>query len=350
MKKIIPFILLPLSTLYGIILYIRNKFYDWNLFQTTKFNLPIINVGNLAVGGVGKTPHVEYLIRLLEHKNQIATLSRGYKRKTTGFILADKNTTLFDIGDEPLQYHKKFKDLIVAVDEKRVRGIHLLKEKHPDLMSIILDDAFQHRAVNAGLNILITDYSKLYINDFVLPSGRLREWKSGMKRAQIIIISKCDENIKQEEKISIINKINPLPYQKIYFSSIKYGELTPFTNKPKTINSAIDSAIVISGIANPKPLLNKVNTLVNNVKHINFPDHHQFNDADIKKIKEDFKSLKGNNKILITTEKDFMRLSLPGILKKLKDIPSFYIPIEIYFLGNDKEIFDTQIKKYVGKN
>ena len=353
MKKILYILLFPFSIIYGIILYIRNKSYDWNLFSSVNFNFPVIVVGNLNVGGVGKTPHVEYLIRLLEKKHKLATLSRGYKRKTTGFKLASEKTTILDIGDEPLQYYKKFKNVLVAVDEKRVNGIQKLKELDGNLGCIILDDAFQHRAINAGLNILITDYNNLYIDDSVLPSGRLREWKSGMKRAQIIIVSKCDANLNEKVKSEIIKRICPYPYQKIYFSAIKYGDLTPFSKKATELISFknnFDSVLAITGISNPTPFLNKIKTLSNNLEHLNFPDHHQFDIKDINDIKTAFKNLKGNNKIIITTEKDFMRLSLPEILINLEEMPLFYVPIEIYFLGDNKKRFDTQIEEYVTKN
>jgi len=353
MKIILHILLFPFSIIYGVVTFIRNKFYDWKLFKATSFNLPLIIVGNLNIGGVGKTPHVEYLIRLLEKNHKISTLSRGYKRKTTGFVLADNNANIETIGDEPLQYFKKFKNILVAVDEKRVNGIQQLLTLKTKVECIILDDAFQHRAIIARLNILVTDYNNLYINDTVLPSGRLREWKTGMKRAQIIIVSKCNPNLTDKEMMSISDKINPFNYQEIYFSSIKYGKLTSISKKAKNlkINGIdFDSALIITGIANPTPFIKEISSKFKKFEHIKFSDHHQFNDNDIKTIKERYNNLKGNNKILITTEKDFMRLSLPEILQELNDIPFYYIPIEIYFLGNGKEDFDTQINNYVTTN
>ena len=353
MKIILHILLFPFSIIYGVVTFIRNKFYDWKLFKATSFNLPLIIVGNLNIGGVGKTPHVEYLIRLLEKTHKISTLSRGYKRKTTGFVLADNNANIETIGDEPLQYFKKFKNILVAVDEKRVNGIQQLLTLKPKVECIILDDAFQHRAIIAGLNILVTDYNNLYINDTVLPSGRLREWKTGMKRAQLIIVSKCNPNLTDKEMRSISHKINPFNYQEIYFSAIKYGKLTSISkkaNNSKINDIDFDSALIITGIANPAPFIKEISSKFKKFDHIKFSDHHQFNENDIKTIKERYNNLKGNNKILITTEKDFMRLSLPEILQELNDIPFYYIPIEIYFLGNGKENFDTQINNYVTTN
>jgi tetraacyldisaccharide 4'-kinase len=351
--KIISILLFPLSFLYGLILYIRNRLYDWNIFKSTKFNFPVISVGNLNLGGVGKTPHVEYLVRLLFENFEVATLSRGYKRKTSGFYLSNEKSTVADIGDEPLQYKLKFKEITVAVDEKRVNGIQKIKKNNPNTGVILLDDAYQHRAVNPGVNILITDCSKLYIYDNVVPSGRLREWACGSKRADIIIVSKTSNLLSPIEKRRIKEKLKPQLHQKIYFSYIKYGEITPFTTAAKNINNEINnnlSVLLLTGIAKAGPLFYKLKNEYKSVKHIKFSDHHNFTDSDIADIKEEYESSYVNNKIIITTEKDIMRLSLPKILNQLQDIPIFYIPIEICFHGDDKEKFDKQIMKYVTAN
>ena len=305
------------------------------------------------MGGVGKTPHVEYLVRLLSKEFKVATLSRGYKRSTSGFFLSNKDSTVSDIGDEPLQYRLKFKNIPVAVDEKRVNGINRIKEIHPETDVILLDDAYQHRKVNPGINILVTDSSKLYINDNVIPSGRLREWACGSKRADIIIVSKTSSVLSPIEKRRVKEKLSPLPHQKVYFSYIKYGEIIPFTNAAHKLNNDVGknfSILLLTGIAKAGPLFYKLNNEYNSIEHIKFSDHHNFTDLDITSIKEKYKSLYGNNKIIITTEKDIMRLSLPKILTQLGGIPIFYIPIEICFHGNDKEEFDKQILKYVTEN
>ncbi|MCO6498992.1 MAG: tetraacyldisaccharide 4'-kinase [Vicingus serpentipes] len=351
MKKLSHSLLLPFSLVYGTILCLRNKLYDIGIIHTTAFDFPVIVVGNLNLGGVGKTPHVEYLIRLLKNNFKVATLSRGYKRKTIGFLLSDSNSTANDIGDEPLQYKKKFNTIPVAVDEKRARGIQLLKEKHPELNIIILDDAYQHRAVKAGINILITDYNNLYVNDLVLPAGRLREWQSGSNRADIIIVSKSPSNLSLAERTKTIKSLNPKPHQSVYFSYLKYGPFSAGNTIAKELNTPLNnntSILLITGIANPQPLLIYLKTHFKTIQHIPYKDHHEFIQNDITHIKNEFRQLNGN-KIIVTTEKDLMRLSLPQILIAFEGIPLFYLPIEVDFHGDDKENFDKQIMQYVTK-
>ncbi len=352
MKIILRILLFPFSILYGTILFVRNKFFDWNIINSRKFNFPVISVGNLNVGGVGKTPHIEYLIKLLQQDFMIATLSRGYKRKTKGFVLANNKSTIEDIGDEPLQYKTKFKNLIVAVDEKRVNGILEIKKNQPPTEVILLDDAYQHRYVKPSLNILVTDFNNLYINDFVLPSGRLRELPLGSNRANIIIVSKSPENLSFEKQSEIEQTLKPLSSQKVYFSYVDYGKITPFTKKNEqiNINNSEISILLFTGIANPLPLYKHLSSIYKNVNHLKFNDHHSFDQNDIKTIKKEFNNIDENNKIIITTEKDIMRLSLPKILDKIQDIPLFYIPIEIKFHGSNKEDFDAQIIEHVRKN
>ena len=351
MEKLFTSLLFPFSLVYGTITYLRNKFYDSGIFRSKTFDFPIIVVGNLNLGGVGKTPHVEYLIRLLKNTFKVATLSRGYKRKTTGFLLADSASTANTIGDEPLQYKKKFNTIPVAVDEKRVRGIQLLKEKHAELNTIILDDAYQHRAVKAGISLLITDYNNLYVNDSVLPSGRLREWKCGSKRADIIIVSKSPNNLSLEKRTKTIQNLNPKPHQTVFFSYLKYGVLTAGNEvaKKTTTTDKNTSILLITGIANPSPLLNELKQHYKYIQHVTFRDHHEFTNKDITYIKEQYKQLP-NNKIVVTTEKDFMRLSSPEIESRLNNIPLYYIPIEVDFHGDDKKNFDSQILNYVREN
>lgn len=342
----------PISLLYGFITYIRNKLYDYDVLKSNEFKLPVISVGNLNVGGVGKTPHVEYLIRLLDEYN-IATLSRGYKRTTKGFLIADNNSTIYEIGDEPLQYNTKFKTVIVAVDENRVRGIKKIKETNPETNIIILDDAYQHRAVKPGINILITDYSKLYINDLVLPSGRLREWSIGSNRADIIVVSKTPSILSPIEIRRIKSDLNPKPHQEIFFSYTKYGHLIPFTEITQSHlleNKEKCSVLLITGIAKPSPLFYHLKNQYNIVEHLKFSDHHNFSPSDIEQIKKSYTNLFGNNKLIITTEKDIMRLSLPEIKEQLNELPIFYQPIEVCFHGNDKIEFDEKILKYVRAN
>ena len=346
-------LLYPLSIIYGCITFCRNKLYDQKIFNSTAFNFPVISVGNLSLGGTGKPPHIEYLIRLLSPTNKIATLSRGYKRKTSGFIIGNKNSTIEQIGDEPLQYFLKFEKIIVAVDEKRVNGIEKIRYHHTDLSAILLDDAFQHRAVSPGLNILITEYNQLYCDDLVIPAGRLREWPTGSTRANLIIVSKSPKELTTAEREKTINALQPKKHQSVYFSFVQYGELRAFTKKAKEIlilDKIKTDIILLTGIAKPTPLIKKLSKAYNSLQHIKYSDHHSFTISDIKHIAAAYEQLNSNNKIIITTEKDIMRLSLPSILNEIPDIPIFYIPIEICFHGNDKKEFDRKILDYVATN
>lgn len=353
MNKFISILLYPISLVYGLSTYIRNKLYDFGVFNSTEFKLPVISVGNLNVGGVGKTPHVEYLIRLLSTEFNVATLSRGYKRNSKGFYLATSESTIFDIGDEPLQYKTKFDNISVAVDENRVRGIKKIKEIVTETNIVVLDDAYQHRSVKPGINILVTDYSKLYINDLVLPSGRLREWAIGSNRADIIVVSKTPEILSPIDIRRIKSDLDPKPHQEIFFSFTKYGNLIPFTEASNQIDCAKEkncSVLLVTGIAKPSPLFYHLKNHYSIVEHIKFPDHHNFNSNDLLTIKNSFNDLFGNNKLIITTEKDIMRLSLPEIKNQIEELPIFYQPIEICFHGNDKIEFNEKILKYVRAN
>lgn len=349
MFRILSILLYPFSILYGTITYIRNKFFDWQLLRSVEFNFPVIVVGNLNTGGVGKTPHVEYLIKLLSNY-KIAALSRGYKRKTKGFVIATPESDVNELGDEPLQFYRKFKDLTVCVDENRVNGIQQIKKLDKENEIIILDDAYQHRSVKPGINILITDYSKMYINDLVLPSGRLREWGIGSKRADIIIVSKTPPVLSPIDIRRIKSNLNPEAYQEIFFTYTKYGNLTPFINKNNIEVNSKCSILLVTGIAKPSDLYYKVKHEYKNIEHLTFSDHHNFTNENINSVKDKFNNLYGSNKIIITTEKDIMRLSLPTIKEQLEDLPIFYIPIEICFHGNGGEEFDDKILKYVEAN
>jgi tetraacyldisaccharide 4'-kinase len=355
LKRIAKIILLPISWLYALVMVLRNKLFDLKILRSSNFNdIITINVGNLNIGGVGKTPHVAYLVQLLQSDYKIAILSRGYKRLTKGFVLANETSSFEDIGDEPLQYKKKFKDCLIAVDEKRVRGVQQIKKIHPPTKVVLLDDAFQHRYINPDINILVTDYTNLYIYDNVLPSGRLREPTCGYKRADIIIVSKCPIVLSPIDRRRIIEEINPKDYQDIYFSYVSYNKLTPFNiTAEKYLNLTHDknsSVILLTGIANSFPLYYYLKNKYKVVEHMRFPDHHAFSENDMETLKTKFSNLIGNNKLIITTEKDLMRLSLPKISSLINDLPVFYIPIGINFHGDDKKNFDAQITNYVRKN
>lgn len=363
--KFLRIILFPFSILYGCIVFIRNKLYDLGIFSSKEFDIPTISVGNLTVGGTGKTPHIEYLIRILKPEFYIATLSRGYGRKTKGFVLSDTQSTAKDIGDEPLQFKKKFSGLRVAVDGNRVRGIQNLLKEFPSLQAILLDDAFQHRAVKPGLNIVLTDFSKLYLHDNIMPSGSLREFKSGIQRADIIIVTKCPEILLPIERKRLMNEINPKPHQHVYFSYIKYGDFIPVEGEgtnPLAKEYYFErnfSMALLTGIANTKPLEYYLKDKVKNIIPIKYNDHHHFTKADIGNIQKIFNNIVAANKIILTTEKDAMRLKSPEYADAIKNLPLFYIPIEIEFHNRDKNArlndpvgqeFNEQILHYVRAN
>ena len=329
-------ILFPFAVLYGWITGFRNFLFDKQIFKSYSFDLPIIAIGNLSVGGTGKTPHIEYLIRLLSDDYKVATLSRGYKRKTDGFILADENSDARQIGDEPFQFFSKFPNIQVAVDVDRKNGIEKLLSQDIKPEIILLDDAFQHRKVKAGLYILLTTYNDLFTDDYILPTGNLRESRSGAKRAHIIIVTKCPKNLSQEVQNAILLKIGTkIP---IFFSYINYDEKVYSENYSKNIKEVLSQEkILLAGIANPKPffdfLKNENDTL------LTFSDHHDFTENEILDIKNN-----AQNKIIITTEKDYVRLKDTILSKQL-----FYLPIKTSFV-NGSDIFDKIIKDYVGKS
>ena len=332
-------ILYPFSLLYGIITSFRNFLYNKHLIKSTQFNTPTIVVGNLSVGGTGKTPQIEYLIRLLQNDYKIAVLSRGYKRKSNGFIIANENVTAEIIGDEPFQFYLKFPNIIVCVDADRVYGIQQLEalENPPDI--ILLDDAFQHRKVNAGFNILLTSYQNLYVDDCMLPVGNLREYKSGAARAQIIIVTKCPNNISEVEQLEISKKLNLAEKQSIFFTAIEYDTKLKGASNLNLSELQKTEILLITGIANPTPLTEYLTSQKIKFKHLQYPDHYHFKEQDIAEINSEFQSLKLNNKIVLTTEKDYVR-----IFADLQNLQ--YISIKTKFVKN-KTSFDKLIKKYV---
>jgi len=351
MIKILGIILFPVSILYGLIIFVRNLFFDWGLSDSQKFNIPVISIGNLVAGGTGKTPMTGYLVNLLKNDRKLATLSRGYGRKTKGFIVASSGTKSFLIGDEPKQYKYKFPEIIVSVGENRAKAIDaLILNYHADL--ILLDDAFQHRSVVAGLSILLFDYKDIYKMDFMLPTGNLREWKSGKKRADVFVVTKCPPDLSENEREKIKGILHPKSNQTVYFSYIQYEDLRLYDDIKK--NSADDlkrySVLLVSGIANPKPLIEYLKPLSKEVVTLTFKDHHAFDEDDVRNIKGKFDLISNPNKIIITTEKDLMRLTdlsaeTLGLLN-----PLYYIPISTDFFEEDKNKFDEQILNYVRKN
>jgi tetraacyldisaccharide 4'-kinase len=354
-RNILSPILFPLSLLYGLIVYIRNRLYDYKLFKSNNFNIPLISVGNITVGGTGKTPHIEYLVDFLKSEFNVATLSRGYKRKTKGFILSTNDSTDREIGDEPRQIKQKFPNIDVAVDADRTNGINQLMALSKELDVILLDDAYQHRKVNANLSILLIDFSRPIDKDHILPFGDLREQASEKKRANIILITKSPKDLKPIDRRIIFNELNAYPFQFVYFTSFNYGELkSVYNNSERNIKiTEINefSILLVTGIANPKPLRTHIReNISNNIVELKYPDHHDFKESDFKKITNKFNTIKSNKKIIITTEKDAMRLQkFSNIASNLKD-SFFYIPIQVEFLNNRTDNFNQQIIEYVRKN
>jgi tetraacyldisaccharide 4'-kinase len=341
-------LLFPISWLYGAGVWLRNKLFDLSLLKSVLYDTPVICVGNLRIGGEGKTPHIEYLIALLKDEFKIGILSRGYKRKSKGFQLATLDSEAADIGDEPLQFTKKFPDIAVAVDADRLLGIaRLITEKDTEV--VLLDDAFQHRYVKAGLNILLTSYENLYVNDHLLPAGNLREPATGAKRADLIIVSKCPQEVNEADKTNIITQLQPLPKQQVYFTTLVYGKLTPLYSSPMLLPSAGASCLVVTGIANPASLIKECKNQFKEVLHYGFRDHHAFNKYDLKNIRKKLDSMQGTEKFILTTEKDAMRLQAKTLQPYVKNLPLYYIPISIRFLEKE-ELFNKQVKNYVRSN
>jgi tetraacyldisaccharide 4'-kinase len=341
----VRYLLLPFALLYWLVITIRNFLYNIKIIRSTRFGLPLICVGNLSVGGTGKSPMVEYLVLLLKDKYKVATLSRGYKRKTKGYALADSNTTALEIGDEPMQFHLKFPEVPVAVGEERMVAIPQLLHDHPHTQAIILDDAFQHRAVTAGLNILLTDWSNLFTRDFYLPVGELRDLKSSYKRADIIVVTKCTPTLTDEERKKIIKEINPLPHQQVFFSAIQYGRLYHIINHtPKEIDKQAQ-VLLVSGIANPRPLVGLLEErgIPNSI--MQYSDHHIFTIDDLKAIKKRFESMVLPGKIILTTEKDAVRLV--KFNQELAGLPLYVIPVRHHFLFNEGVKFDKTVTDFI---
>ena len=348
-------LLAPLALIYRIITGVRNKLFDWKILPSEEFDLPIISVGNLTVGGTGKTPHTEYLINLLKDKKNIALLSRGYKRKSKGFRLATSESTAKEIGDEPYQIKSKYPTIHVAVDSDRRHGIHSLCENHisKDVEVVILDDAFQHRYVKPGINIVLMDYNRPIYEDTPMPLGMLREPISSLDRAHIVIVTKCPQDIKPIDFRIVAKDLNLRPYQQLFFTTFKYGALNLFTapNKQKELSSlASDTHILlVTGIASAELLKEKLNEHVKYIIHMEYDDHHDFSRAELSAIKKRFESIKATDKLIITTEKDAARLSSYDLDESITN-NLYILPIEVVFLQGQQELFNNYITDYVSKN
>jgi tetraacyldisaccharide 4'-kinase len=341
-------LLLPLAVIYGAITAFRNYLFDKRILKSIKFDFPVIGVGNLSMGGTGKSPHIEYLIYHLQYFYKVATLSRGYGRKSQGFILATDQTNATEIGDEPRQFKRKFPGTIVTVSEDRVMGVPKILDAEPGTEVILLDDAFQHRGIRAGLSILLTEYNNRFSNDQIFPLGWLREAKSNYHRADIIIVTKCPNTITPEERQAIVSEIKPLRYQKVYFSSIHYAALYSFYDARVQMELGNDTnVLLVCGIAKHAGLKTYLETKAKNVYVRDYRDHHRFDSFDLENIRETFNNLGTDKKIIVTTEKDAARLEEHLSWFSENKIEIFVQPIWVQFLGQDGESFNSDVLSYV---
>lgn len=344
-RKNISKVLFPLSMWYAVGVRFRNMLYAMGIKRQEAPHITTIGVGNLSTGGTGKTPHVEYLLRLLTNKYSTAMLSRGYKRKTKGYVADDGSHDPLKLGDEPAMIARKFPQVQVAVCEKRIEGTRRLMEQEKKPQVVILDDVFQHRAIKPSINILLTEYGHPYFDDHILPFGDLREFKKARFRANIVIVSKCPAMFNPVEKHNIIHDLKLQNYQKVFFSYLKYGDLQTLDGRPahKSLQHT-DNVLAVTGIAHPGPMLEELRRNTK-VQHLPFADHHNFTPRDIARIRDTFDTLPGNNKIIVTTEKDAMRLH--GLTE---DLPVFVLPVEVAFHKEADKDFDALIESTVREN
>lgn len=338
-------LLFPFSFIYGLIVFLRNRLYDRNFFSSTSFNLPLICVGNLSVGGTGKSPMVELIVKSLKNKYRIAVLSRGYKRKTKGYALANERSTALEIGDEPMQFHVKFPDVAIAVGEERIVAIPQLLHDRPSTQAIILDDAFQHRTINAGLNILLTDYNNLYTRDWFLPTGDLRDEPSSARRAAIIVVTKCPPDLSPQERESLIKELRPKAHQRVFFAALRYDQPYHIIQKNTRPITAEDEVLLVTGIANPRSLKQYMLDYSKTYYEMSYGDHHIFTIDDLREIKKKFDQLNAENKIIVTTEKDAVRLV--KFEQELKGLPFYVLPIGHHFLFGEAQSFIDIIGNFI---
>jgi tetraacyldisaccharide 4'-kinase len=349
--------LYPVSLIYALITGFRNFLYNYGLLSTTVFPIPIICVGNITVGGTGKTPHTEYLVDLLKKDFRVATLSRGYKRRTRDFRIASFTSTVSEIGDEPMQLFRKFPDILVSVDRRRVNGVWRILHYASETEVIILDDGYQHRSITPGFSILLSDFDRPFMRDFMLPYGNLREDKSNMRRADVILITKCPKNLNPIQRRLIVKEIGKAPYQNLYFTSLSYRSPLPvFGDEEKDqfyfdLTKCSDSSIVLlTGIANPKPLREYLQKFFSEITDLEYPDHYSYKESDILIISSAYNNLKTPAKYIMTTEKDAVRLREFTDIEESVKASMFYVPVGITFLNEDKDEFDNLVIDYVRKN
>lgn len=348
--RLFRLVLFPLSFIYALVVILRNIAYDVGIFKSKKFKIPIISIGNLTVGGAGKSPMTEYLVSLLKDEYKLATLSRGYGRRTKGFLMVKSSSLAEDVGDEPLQFKQKFPEITVAVCEDRVEGVKELNQHHE---LIILDDAYQHRALRPGFSILLFEYKSLQKFQWFLPSGDLREPLTGRKRADVIVITKAPQDLDPQRKQQMISRVQPYPHQEVFFSWLDYGDLNALFHpgnalalqniKPHT------HILLLTGIANASPLHEHLKGYTTHLSHHRYPDHHRFTKKNIVKLVSEFKELPPGDTLVITTEKDAQRLLSHQIKELLKALPVYYLPVKCRIHAPDEARFDDLIKLYVRK-
>ena len=349
-RFLVKLLLSPLSLLYGVGVSIRLLFYRIGLLKSIKFDIPTIAVGNLSIGGAGKSPHIEYLVRLLREYINVATLSRGYRRKTKGYLEVQRNNTATEVGDEPLQFKRKFPDVVVAVSESRTLAIPQIVSTYPNIQCVLLDDAFQHLPIDPGLNILLTEFSKPFTRDWLLPSGRLREPRSGYHRADVIVVSKCPEILTPEDRKKLTEELNLYSHQQIFFSFYRYQQpYYIFQSKYKAKLDADIDVLLICAIAGSKYLIEYLEKKVGSVAALEYEDHHYFNKSDLGNLKRRFEAMDGGKKVIITTEKDAMRLAEHSQFLTENKLPVFVLPIQVAFHNEDGHGFNNYIKDYLLK-
>lgn len=336
--------LFPLAIVYGGILSFRNWLYHKKIIGAVNFNLPIICVGNLSVGGTGKSPMVDFLVGFLKNDYPLATLSRGYKRRTSGYVLANEQTTAIEIGDEPMQFHLSHPDIAVSVCEKRIEAIPQLLYDRPETKLVILDDAFQHREIVAGFNIILTDYANLYTRDFFLPTGDLRDQKESASRADVIVVTKCPSTLSQQERFEIMQELKPLSNQHVFFTTIQYE--TPFhiITKEEKAFSRQNEVLLVCGIANPLPLTDYIHESTKTYDALFYSDHHIYTVENLSEIEERFRQIKDDHKMIVTTEKDAVRLI--KFKDRIAHLPLYVLPISVSFLFGQENEFKSLIHAY----
>ena len=347
-KWLIKVLLFPLAMVYGLGVSVRDLFYRKGFLRAVEFSIPTISVGNLSIGGAGKTPHIEYLVRLLKDYIYVATLSRGYQRKTRGFLEVDPRHSANEVGDEPLQFKRKFSDIVVTVGESRTFAIPKILTSYPHIQAVLLDDAYQHRPIKPGLNILLTEYNHPFTRDLLLPAGRLREWRSAYRRADVMVVSKCPPELGEDERQAMIKELNPYPGQNVFFSYFKYQQpyfiLNPRYRLP--LNPEVD-VLLICAIARTDYLMSYLETQVGSVKLLEYEDHHYFTKFDIGHLQKTFEEIESDKKVILTTEKDAMRLELHQEYISKNQLPIFAIPVEVAFHFDQQNEFDDQVRQFL---